>query len=100
MKRISTLFALLFIFYAAHATQPAITAVAFTTGSGTYKVGDNIDMTVTFDQLVSVANTPRIALNAGGGAFANYLSGSGSATLTFRYTVGAGQSAGDLDYTA
>jgi hypothetical protein len=47
-----------------------------------------------------VTGTPRLALNAGGTAVANYQSGSGGTVLTFRYTVGAGHSAADLDYTS
>src|SRR6185369_12766848 len=39
-----------------------------------------------------------LALNSGGSA--SYSSGSGSSTLTFNYTVGAGDNSADLDYSA
>src|SRR5207247_2951611 len=42
--------------------------------------------------------TPTLALDSGGTAA--YSSGTGSATLTFNYTVGAGDNAADLDYSA
>ena len=46
--------------------------------------------TVTFDQIVTVTNTPRWVLNIGGTTrFANYTSGSGTSTLTFTHTLNA-----------
>ena len=47
---------------------------------------------------VDVTGAPTLALNSGGTA--TYSSGSGSSTLTFNYTVGAGDTAADLDYSA
>ena len=41
-----------------------------------------------------------MALNAGGGSAAVYSGGSGTATLTFLYSVAAGQSVSGLDYTS
>src|SRR5205085_2039120 len=68
---------------------------------GIYQTGAVIDITVSFSQAVTVdtsGGTPRLALNSGG--FANYVSGTGTTTLVFRYTVGAGESSSDLDYTS
>jgi hypothetical protein len=48
--------------------------------------------------VVNVTGTPLLTLNSGGTA--SYLSGSGTDTLTFRYTVGSGESATDLDYAS
>jgi large repetitive protein len=46
--------------------------------------------TVTFDQAVTVTNTPRWVLNIGGTTrFATYTSGSGTTTLTFTHTLNA-----------
>lgn len=46
--------------------------------------------TVTFDQIVTVTNTPRWVLNIGGTTrYANYTSGSGTTTLTFTHTLNA-----------
>ena len=45
-----------------------------------------------------MTGTPQLTLNDG--AAANYASGSGTATLTFNYTVAAGQNTADLDYAS
>jgi hypothetical protein len=63
-----------------------------------YGVGANILITITFSHAVNVTGTPQLALNSGGTA--NYNLGSGTATLTFLYTVGAGQNSSHLDYTS
>jgi Ca2+-binding RTX toxin-like protein len=70
---------------------PASTSVAVPT-NGNYGVGQHLDFTVTFDENVTVDatnGTPFIALtfDSGGPVPANYLSGSGTNTLVFRYTV-------------
>ena len=65
---------------------------------GTYGVGMVIPINVTFNAAVNVTGTPQIALNSGGTAV--YAGGSGTNELTFLYTVGAGQSTPDLDYTS
>ena len=62
------------------------------------KFGQLVPVTITFSENVVVTGTPQLALNSGGTA--SYASGSGSATLTFNYTVGAGQNSADLDYVA
>jgi hypothetical protein len=78
-----------------------VTAVSTTASGNTYHVaGDSIPLTVSFTQAVTVVGTPQIALNAGSGATAYYVSGSGTSNLVFNYTVGAGQYAFDLDYTS
>ena len=60
-----------------------------------------IDITIAFSGNVTVTNTPRIQLETGTtDRYANYLSGSGNDTLTFRYTVVSGDSAADLGYVA
>ncbi|HEX7984617.1 MAG TPA: Ig-like domain-containing protein, partial [Duganella sp.] len=77
---------------------PSVTMITSSTANGSYKVGDTIAVNVTFDSAVTVAGTPQLTLATGGGGRAvNYASGSGSTTLTFNYTVQAGDSSGDLD---
>jgi hypothetical protein len=69
---------------------PTITSV---TGpaAGTYIVGQNLDFTVVFSEAVAVTGTPRLVLTIGSTTrYATYVSGSGSASLLFRYTVQAG----------
>ena len=62
---------------------PDFVSVAAT--DGTYKVGDNIDITVTWDEAVTVTGIPTLTLS--NGATATYNSGSPNAALVFRYTV-------------
>ncbi len=68
------------------------------TASGSYKAGQNVDITVQFTKSAFVTGTPTLALNTGGSA--SYLSGSGSNILVFRYTVASGHNTADLDYTS
>jgi hypothetical protein len=79
-------------------TAPTVTGVSSTTANGTYGVGSVITLTVGFSKVVVVSGTPQLALNSGGTA--NYSSGSGTTTLTFTYTVAAGQNSPKLDYTS
>ncbi len=79
-------------------TLSVVVDVTSPTANGTYITGATIDVTVRFDKVVTVTGSPQLALNSGGTA--TYLSGSGSDTLTFRYTVAAGEGAADLDYTS
>ena len=77
---------------------PAVSDVDVTSEPGdddTYAIGDTIQVTVTFDQAVTVTGAPRIQLRVGGGdavhqKWADYTSGSGSEALLFAYTVQAG----------
>ena len=70
-------------------------APAVSDGDDTYAIGDTIQVTVTFDQAVTVTGAPRIKLRVGGGdavhqKWADYTSGSGNEALLFAYTVEAG----------
>jgi hypothetical protein len=69
-----------------------------TTANGSYGPTSNIDISAVFNEPVNVTGTPQFLLNSGGAA--NYSSGSGTNTLTFAYTVAAGQNSAHLDYTA
>ncbi|TFW17227.1 DUF4214 domain-containing protein [Massilia arenosa] len=53
------------------------------------KAGDDAIIRVTFDQSVTVSGSPTLALT--GGRTATYVSGSGSNTLVFKYTVTSGE---------
>ncbi|MFL5946525.1 MAG: beta strand repeat-containing protein [Gaiellaceae bacterium] len=77
---------------------PTVTNVSSTAANGSYTVGAVIPVTVTFSEPVTVTGTPQLALNSGGTA--TYSSGSGTSTLTFNYTVAAGQNTADLNYNA
>ena len=70
---------------------PTVSSVAFTSDPGadnTYRRGDVIDVTVTFSGEVAVTGTPQIDLTVGSTLrTANYVSGSGTTQLVFRYRV-------------
>ena len=58
--------------------------------AGSYVIGDSILADVYFGFPIVVTGTPRIALQMGSNTvYANYLSGSGTGTLRFRYIVTA-----------
>ncbi len=82
--------------------NPRITDVSASTPDGSYKAGDTITITTTFNQAVTVdatGGTPTLLLETGlTDRIATYVSGSGSNTLTFSYTVQAGDLSADLDY--
>ena len=82
------------------ATAPQISAVTSTTPAGQYSVGTVIPIAVTFDEAVTVTGTPQLALNSALTAAAGYFSGTGTNTLTFDYTVAAGDTSLDLDYAS
>ena len=75
-----------------------VTGVSSPDANETYGLGATIPITLTFNEAVTVTGTPQLALNDGG--VASYVSGSGSSTLTFDYTVASGQNTHDLDYAS
>lgn len=73
--------------------EPKMTALSVP-AYGLYRIGDNLSFTVTYDANVTVINAPTLELVIGSkNAYAAYLGGSGTNSLTFRYTV----QSGDLD---
>ena len=83
-------------------TAPTVTNVTSSTASGTYAAGTVIPITVTFSEVVWVTGTPQLVLATGSPASTSvgYTSGNGTNTLTFTYTVAAGNSSPGLDYTS
>jgi len=82
----------------ATAPAPTVSAVTSSTTDGAYNLGDAITITVTFNQAVTVTGTPQLTLETGAtDRVVNYASGSGTNTLTFNYTVQAGDTSADLD---
>src|SRR5450755_1389970 len=83
---------------AAHAAT-TVTNVTSGKTDGSYGIGAVIDVEVTFSGAVDVTGIPALQLNisSNGNAYATYASGTGGSTLTFNYTVGAGQTSADLD---
>ena len=71
---------------------PRILSVEVTSGPGldngtTYGAGEEVEISVTFDQPVEVSGDPELALDVGGPRLAEYHSGGGSETLVFVYVV-------------
>lgn len=59
----------------------------------TYRLGDFFDFSLEFSENVFISGTPRLALQVGSFTrYATYLSGNGSSTITFRYSVTGGDS--------
>jgi hypothetical protein len=84
-------------------TKPTISSVSSSTLDGTYGIGKTISIQVTFSEVVNVVGSPTLALNSKettSSSLATYSSGTGSSVLTFNYTVVAGHSTADLNYSA
>ena len=70
------------------ATVPTVSGVGSSTADGTYKIGDVVSIQVGFSESVTVTGTPQLTLETGAtDRTINYVSGSGSSSLTFTYTV-------------
>ena len=82
----------------ANATVTTVTNVSSATANGTYGLGANISIQVSFSGAVTVTGGPQLSLNSGGTG--NYSGGNGTSTLSFTYVVGAGQNSADLDYAS
>lgn len=68
---------------------------------GTYTIGQEIDIEITFTTPVTVDTTngnPTLALNSALNALATYVSGTTTNTLLFSYAVLSGHNTNDLDY--
>ena len=65
--------------------------------SGDVETGGKVTITIRMGAIVNVSGTPALALNNGGTA--TYVSGSGTSTLVFKYTVGANQNTTALQLT-
>ena len=80
-------------------TAPTISSLVDYTSTGTLDVHATVTLTVKMSEAATVTGgTPTLTLNDGGTAI--YAGGSGTNTLTFTYTVGAGQNTSDLAVTA
>jgi hypothetical protein len=81
------------------AAAPTVTGVSAATANGAYNAGDTISIQVSFSQAVAVTGAPQLTLETGTiDRVATYAGGNGTSTLTFTYTVQAGDTSADLDY--
>ena len=83
---------------AAIAVEAGVSSVASSPVSFSYMAGQTVAMTITFNSVVTVTGSPRLALSDGGTAI--YSSGTGSSNLVFNYVVGAGDTSAHLDYAS
>jgi hypothetical protein len=76
-------------------TAPTVKSIAYGDNHGSLAVGDKVSFNVKFSEAVQVKDEPHLLLNNAG--VAHYVSGSGTDTLVFSYTVRAeDQSTADL----
>ena len=79
-------------------TAPTVTSLTDTTSNGSdLDVGQSVTFTLTASEALTVASGAALTLN--NGATAVYSSGSGTASLTFVYTVASGHDTNDLTVT-
>ena len=79
-------------------TAPTISSVSATNGNYSAALNSNLNLTVAFNESVTVTGTPRIALTIGTSTeFANFVSLTDSRTATFRFTVVVDYNDIDLD---
>lgn len=64
---------------------------------GVYYEGEDVDITVTFNEVTFATGT---TLNLSGGYSAAYFSGNGTPNIVYRFTVGALDNFDDLDYSS
>ncbi|RYF59578.1 MAG: hypothetical protein EOO39_33105, partial [Cytophagaceae bacterium] len=84
------------------AVKPIITNVTSTTANGNYAAGNAIDVTVTFNKVVTVAGgTPTLTLALSpSNRTVNLSSGTGTTDLHFTYTVTNPDVSSDLNYSS
>jgi hypothetical protein len=79
-------------------TRPAISSVTVPNGNYSAALNSNLNLTVAFNESVTVTGTPRIALTIGTATeYANFLSLMDSRTATFRFPVVVDYNDIDLD---
>ena len=84
---------------AVDAIPPSVQNLTSSTANGTYKAGDVISIQVNLSEAVTVTGTPQLTLETGNtDRTIDYVSGSGTSTLTFSYTVQPDDVGADLDY--
>ena len=81
------------------AVAPTVSSVTSSTTNGAYQAGQDISIQVTFAEAVTVTGIPQLTLETGAtDAVVDYVSGSGTNTLTFTYSISPGEDSIDLEY--
>lgn len=78
-------------------TAPTVASLAVTSKDMKLALGEGLSLQLQFSEPVVVAGVPTLALSSGG--LATYVSGTGTNTLNFNYTVQAGQTSAALATT-
>ncbi len=83
-------------------TAASVLDVTSPNAAGSYKTGNTVYVDVAFDSAVEVTGIPQLRLSTGSteARYATYVSGSGTDTLRFAYTVRLGDNVADLDYAS
>ena len=79
-------------------TAPVVTSISSTNNTGSYTTGTTINITVNFNQNITVSGTPSISMNTNNSRTANYVSGSGTSNIVFNYVIQSGDSSSRLNY--
>ncbi len=80
---------------------PNVVSISSDSPDLTYKIGDSIDIKVSFSENILVTGIPSIVLETGSNdGLANYHKGSGTNDLNFEYIVRSGDQSIDLDYSS
>ena len=92
-------FLFFFLLWTSFTFSQSIVSVGSSSPNGTYTIGQTVDINITFNIAITVSGSPRLLLETGEtDSYAIYLSGSGTSTLTFRYTVEENDMSSKLDY--
>ncbi len=78
-------------------TAPTVASVTASPGTADLTIDGKVTLTLAMSEVVNVTGAPSLTLDDGGSA--TYLSGSGTDTLVFTYTVGSGEDTADLTVT-
>ncbi len=83
-------------------TAPTVSGVTSPLDNGNYTINQIVPVQVSFSEDVIVSGIPQLILSTSSPSTTavDYLSGSGTNTITFNYTVASGNASTDLDYTS
>jgi hypothetical protein len=78
---------------------PRVVSIASLLASGTYGIGQPVDIQVRFGEDVQVGGSPTLTMNTSPARTATFIGSSGN-TVTFRYVTAVGDASGKLDYAS
>jgi hypothetical protein len=78
---------------------PRVISIASPLASGSYGIGQTVNIRVRFDEVVQVGGSPTLTMNTSPARTATFIGSSGN-TVTFRYVTAVGDVSGKLDYAS